>query len=241
MISRFSLYGDESETTFWEVALHFLRREKARLLCVKHQVRVRVKEEFKYLRLKIPLRLGNGGTMGLVLTSSAQWYTTTDPWYDATSSFATPLGWESSLSLVFSQSLAPHLYCSNPDLPNPNFSASSEFSSTRWLDVLETSSLVHSCRFFSTLQGDHQPMYNRARSFSADLFNPSETTAKLRRSFSARSLDLLSIDDDLDMCGQEDTGTNGSETCCCYPVSLDTCYDILSDTDAFQVSRLLSK
>lgn len=117
------LFGDESETAFWEVALHFLRREKARLLCAKHQ-------------------------------------------------------------------------------------------------------------------SDHQPLYNRARSYSADLFNPSEATAKLRRSFSARSLDLLSIDDDLDSCGQEETGTNGSETCCCYPFSLDTCYDILSDTDAFQRSQL---
>ena len=33
-----SLFGDEAETVFWEVALHYLRREKARLLCAKHKV-----------------------------------------------------------------------------------------------------------------------------------------------------------------------------------------------------------
>lgn len=78
-------------------------------------------------------------------------------------------------------------------------------------------------------------MYNRARSYSADLFNPSEATAKLRRSFSSRSLDLLSIDDDLELCGQGENGASENESCCCYPVSLDTCYGIISDTDAFQV------
>lgn len=82
-------------------------------------------------------------------------------------------------------------------------------------------------------------MYNRARSYSADLFNPSEATAKLRRSFSSRSLDLLSIDDDLELCGQEETEASKNESCCCYPVSLDTCYDIISDTDAFQVKIYL--
>lgn len=34
----FSLFGDEAETVFWEVALHYLRREKSRTLCSKHQV-----------------------------------------------------------------------------------------------------------------------------------------------------------------------------------------------------------
>ena len=34
----FSLFGDEAETVFWEVALHYLRREKSRILCLKHQV-----------------------------------------------------------------------------------------------------------------------------------------------------------------------------------------------------------
>ena len=34
----FSLFGDEAETVFWEVALHYLRREKARLQCSKHKV-----------------------------------------------------------------------------------------------------------------------------------------------------------------------------------------------------------
>ena len=32
------LFGDEAEITFWEVALHYLRREKARLLCLLHKV-----------------------------------------------------------------------------------------------------------------------------------------------------------------------------------------------------------
>ena len=82
-------------------------------------------------------------------------------------------------------------------------------------------------------------MYNRLRSYSADLFNPSEATAKLKRSFSSRSLDLLSIDDDLELCGQEETGAIENEACCCYPISLDTCYDIISDTDAFQVPNLV--
>lgn len=45
----------------------------------------------------------------------------------------------------------------------------------------------------------------------------------------------MSIDDDLDFCGREETETNSNATCCCYPVCLDTCYDIISDTDAFQV------
>lgn len=117
------LFGDEAETVFWQVALHYLRREKARLLCSKHK-------------------------------------------------------------------------------------------------------------------SDHQPLYNRARSYSADLFNPSEATAKLRRSFSSRSLDLLSIDDDLELCGQGENGASENESCCCYPVSLDTCYGIISDTDAFQRSQL---
>lgn len=164
----------------------------------------------------------------------------------------TPPGWENSLSPV---SPPPHpagisptplrlpiyLYRSNPDTSNPNYNALTMSAFIEDWPRLKTSLWVHSCWFLFTLQSDHQPLYNRARSYSADLFNPSEATAKLKRSFSARSLDLLSIDDDLDSCSQEETGTNGSETCCCYPVSLDTCYDILSDTDAFQVSRLFSK
>jgi len=48
----------------------------------------------------------------------------------------------------------------------------------------------------------------------------------------------LSIDDDLELCGQEETEASKNESCCCYPVSLDTCYDIISDTDAFQRSQL---
>lgn len=35
---HFSLFGDEAETVFWDVALHYVRREKARLLCSKHKV-----------------------------------------------------------------------------------------------------------------------------------------------------------------------------------------------------------
>lgn len=118
------LFGDEAETVFWEVALHYLRREKARLQCMKHKI-------------------------------------------------------------------------------------------------------------------EHQSLlYSRTRSCSVDFFNPSESTSKVRRSFSSRSLDLLSIDDDLDFCGPEETDESANATCCCYPVSLDTCYDIISDTDAFQKSQL---
>lgn len=118
------LFGDEAETVFWEVALHYLRREKARLKCPKHKT--------------------------------------------------------------------------------------------------EHQASSHSC----------------LRSSSFDVFNPSESTSKIKRSFSARSLDLLSIDDDLDFCGREESDVIGNENCCCYPVSLDSCYDIISDTDAFQRSQL---
>ena len=45
----------------------------------------------------------------------------------------------------------------------------------------------------------------------------------------------MSIDDDLDFSGREETDTTSNAPCCCYPVCLDTCYDIISDTDAFQV------
>ncbi|CAH3181969.1 unnamed protein product [Porites lobata] len=118
------LFGDEAETVFWEVALHYLRREKSRILCLKHQT-------------------------------------------------------------------------------------------------------------------EHQPSYSsRSRSQSVDFFNPSESTTKIKRSYSSRSLDLLSIDDDLDLCGREETEASESLSCICYPVSLDTCYDIISDTDAFQRSQL---
>ena len=156
----------------------------------------------------------------------------------------TPPGWQNSLSPV---SPPPHPASRSTSIAQtqtPQIQIIMHLSCLPSLEDwprLKTSLWVHSCWFLFTLQSDHQPLYNRARSYSADLFNPSEATAKLKRSFSARSLDLLSIDDDLDLCGQEETGTNGSETCCCYPVSLDTCYDILSDTDAFQVSRFFSK
>ena len=93
--------------------------------------------------------------------------------------------------------------------------------------------VYYSLIFFET---EHQPSYSgRSRSQSVDFFNPSESTTKIKRSYSARSLDLLSIDDDLDLCGREETEASESLSCSCYPVSLDTCYDIISDTDAFQV------
>ncbi|XP_015757943.1 PREDICTED: WD repeat-containing protein 11-like, partial [Acropora digitifera] len=118
------LFGDEGETLFWQVALHYLRREKARLQCMKHKT-------------------------------------------------------------------------------------------------------------------EHQSCpYSRVRSDSFDFFNPSESTSKIKRSLSARSLDLLSIDDDLDFSGREETDTTSNAPCCCYPICLDTCYDIISDTDAFQKSQL---
>lgn len=86
---------------------------------------------------------------------------------------------------------------------------------------------------------EHQSCpYSRVRSDSFDFFNPSESTSKIKRSLSARSLDLLSIDDDLDFSGREETDTTSNAPCCCYPVCLDTCYDIISDTDAFQKSQL---
>ena len=108
---------------------------------------------------------------------------------------------------------------------------------TRLFSFLVSSLASHlSCR--SCSQTNHQPPLTRARSTS-DLFNPSEVTAKLKRSCSARSLDLLSIDDDLDFSDHEEPGA--SETCSCYPVSLDTCYDIICDTDTFQVSSRLYK
>lgn len=95
---------------------------------------------------------------------------------------------------------------------------------------------VTSLLFTDFFETEHQPSYSsRSRSQSVDFFNPSESTTKIKRSYSSRSLDLLSIDDDLDLCGREETEASESLSCICYPVSLDTSYDIISDTDAFQV------
>ncbi|KXJ05597.1 WD repeat-containing protein 11, partial [Exaiptasia diaphana] len=84
---------------------------------------------------------------------------------------------------------------------------------------------------------NHKPPQatSRPRS-SSDLFNPSDATAKIKRSFSSNSLDLLTIDDDLQITAVEAPGT--SDYCCCLPVSLDMCFEILCDSDAFQKAQL---
>lgn len=49
------------------------------------------------------------------------------------------------------------------------------------------------------------------------------------------SLDLLSIDDDLDLNIPIDSDNEQSEPCSCFPLSLDPSYDILCDPCTFQV------
>lgn len=48
-------------------------------------------------------------------------------------------------------------------------------------------------------------------------------------------MDLLSIDDDLDLNIPLDSDSENTEPCYCFPLVLDTCYDILGDSRTFQV------
>ena len=52
-----------------------------------------------------------------------------------------------------------------------------------------------------------------------------------------KSLDLLSIDDDLDLNIPLDSDIENTEPCYCFPLSLDTSCDILCDPRTFQVHK----